>query len=71
MKFTISCFLTLQMLHTIFGKDWPSSSREEDINGRRASQDDGRQPIGIGHLSDSGLGDKRKCVKIPNINKFF
>ena len=24
MKFTISCLLTLQMLHTKFGQDWPS-----------------------------------------------
>ena len=28
---TILCLLTLQMLHTKFGKDWPSSSRE-DVN---------------------------------------
>ena len=29
MKFTISYFLSL---HTKFGKDWPSSTWEEDIN---------------------------------------
>ena len=29
MKFTISCLLTLQMLHKKFGQDWPSSSREK------------------------------------------
>ena len=54
MKFTISCLLTLQMLHTKFGKDWPSSSWEEDVNARRTTDDDGRQPRAIGHLSDSG-----------------
>ena len=42
------------MLHTKFGKDWPSSSWEEDVNGRRTTDDDGRQTIAIGHLSDSG-----------------
>ena len=31
MKLTISCLLTLQMLHTKFGTDWPSSSSEEDV----------------------------------------
>ena len=25
-KFTISCLLTLEMLHSKFGKDWPSRS---------------------------------------------
>ena len=29
MKFTKSCLLTLQMLHTKFGKDWPCSSCEK------------------------------------------
>ena len=54
MKFTISCLLTLQMLHTKFGKDWPSSFWGEDVNAQPTTDDDGRQPIAIGHLSDSG-----------------
>ena len=32
MKLTISCLLTLQMLHTKFSEDKPSSSWEEDVN---------------------------------------
>ena len=34
-------------------KDWSSSSWEEDVNARRTKKtdDDGRQPIAIGHLS--------------------
>ena len=47
MKFTISCLLTLQMLHTQLGKDWLSSSWIEDVNagrtthnGRRTTTDD-------------------------------
>ena len=43
MNFTISGLLTLQMLHTKF-----------DVNGRQTTDHDGRQPIAIGHLSDSG-----------------
>ena len=31
-KLTISCLLTLKMVHTKFGKVWPSSSWEEDVN---------------------------------------
>ena len=31
MKFTVSCVLTQQMLQTKFGKDWTSSSWEEDV----------------------------------------
>ena len=54
MKLTISCLLTLQLLHTKFGSYWPSSSSEEDVNARRTTDDDGRQPIAIGHLSYSG-----------------
>ena len=61
MKFTISCLLTLPMLHTKFGKDWPSSSWEEDVNGRctrhtaqHTTDNVGPQPTAIGHLSDSG-----------------
>ena len=41
------------MLHTKFGWDWSSSSWEEDVNAWRTTQDDGRQPIVIGHLCDS------------------
>ena len=48
------CILTLQMLHTKFGLDWLRSSSEEDVNARRTTVDDGRQPIAIGHLSYSG-----------------
>ena len=54
MKFTISGLLPLMMLHTKFGKDWPSSFWEEDVNAWRTTDDDGRQPIAIGHLSHSG-----------------
>ena len=53
-KLKISSFITLQMLHAKFGKDWPSTSWEEDVNARRTTDDDERQPIAIGHLSDSG-----------------
>ena len=35
MKCSISYLLTLQMLYTKFGQNWPSSSQEEDFNGRR------------------------------------
>ena len=50
----ISCLLTLQMPHTKFGWDWPISSWEEDVDARRTTDDDGRQPIAIGYLSYSG-----------------
>ena len=43
MKFTISCRLTLQMLHTKFAQNWPSSSWEEDVNGWRTTHDDGNR----------------------------
>ena len=39
----ISCRLTIQILHTKFGKDWPWSSWEEDDNGRRTT-DANRSP---------------------------
>ena len=39
---------------TEFGLDWPSSSWGEDVNRRRTTDDDGRQPIAMGHLSYSG-----------------
>ena len=64
MKLTISCLLTLQMLHTKFGKDWPSSSWEEDVNARHTTDDDGRQPIAIGHLSYSA--DLKNSVDLTN-----
>ena len=51
-EYTISYFLTLQMLHTKFGQGWPSSFWEENVNWQRTKHDDGRQPIAIGHLSD-------------------
>ena len=60
MNFTISCLLTLQMLHTKFGKDWSSSFSEEDVKGRRTTHDDGSQPIAI--LSDSGLSETRDPI---------
>ena len=48
MKFEISGLLFQQMLHTKFGKYWPSSLLEEDVNGRR------RLPtLSNSHLSDS------------------
>ena len=67
-KFTITYLLTLQMLHTKFGKDWPSSSWEE-VNGRRRSH--GRlQPIAISHLSDSG-DLKIKRLRLYIISKYL
>ena len=33
--------------------NWPSSSREEDVNGLRTTNGDWRQPIAICHLTDS------------------
>ena len=61
MKLTISHLPTLQIIQTKFGQDWPSSSREEDFNAWRTlttddahhmTQDDWRQPLIKGHLSD-------------------
>ena len=43
----------LLMPHTKFGKDWLSSFWGEDVNARCTLHDDGRQPIAIGHLSNS------------------
>ena len=37
-----------------FSYDRPSTSWEENVNGRRMTEDDGRQLIGKGHLGDSG-----------------
>ena len=53
MKLTSSCLLTLLTLHTKFNKDWPNSSWE-DVNGRRPTHNDARQPIARGYPSDSG-----------------
>ena len=39
MKFTISRLLTLKMLQTKFGQDWPSISWEEDVNAWRTTTD--------------------------------
>ena len=60
MEFTISCPLTVQMLHTK-GQDWTSGSSEEDVNGRHTSHDDGCQSIAIDHLIDSGNLIKTYC----------
>ena len=43
MKFTISWLLSLQMLHTKFGKDWLSNSWEKNVNGRRTTEDGWRR----------------------------
>ena len=56
MQFIIFWLLTLHMLHTKFGKDWPNSSWKEDVN--RC------QPIAIGHLSDSGDLKRGKIVQM-------
>ena len=59
MKFKISCLLTLQMLHTNLVKIGP-------VNARSTTDNDGRQPIAIGHLSDSGdLKIKHLCQFRP------
>ena len=42
------------MLHTKNGNDWPCSFQEEVKNVKLLTHDDGRRPITIGHLSDSG-----------------
>ena len=54
MKFTISCLLTIQILHIKFGKDWPLERKMLTYDARRTMDFDGRQTIAIGHLSDSG-----------------
>ena len=53
MKFS---YLTLQMLHNKFGKDWLGSSWEDDVNGRCTTDNATLKmtDIVIGHLSDSG-----------------
>ena len=53
MKFRISRLLILLILHTKFGKDWPSDSWE-DLNAWRTTDDDWHHPIAIGHLTESG-----------------
>ena len=58
MKFTISCLLTLQMLHTNLVKIGPVVHE----NMLTVTDDDGRQPIAIGHLSDSG--DLKMCLNL-------
>ena len=44
------------MLHIKFGQDCSRNFLEEDVNGRRTTDDyvDGCQDIAIGHLSDLG-----------------
>ena len=49
MEFTISCLLTLQMLHNKFGKDWQSFLRR-DVNTQQMLHDHGSQPIDSGDL---------------------
>ena len=73
MTFTISCLLTIQILHTKFDKYWPNSSWEEDVYARRTTYDDGRQPIARVHLSYKGdLKIKRNWdVAISNIETMF
>ena len=60
-KYTISCLLS-QMLHTKFGKDWPNSSWEDDVN-RQTTHDNGCQPIAISHLNKSGDLKLNQSVK--------
>ena len=75
-KITFSCLFTLQMLHTKFGKYWPSSSWEEDVNGRRTTEDaqrtttDAGQSIAIGHLSDSGDLKINMKMLLPKVDNF-
>ena len=63
MKFIISCLLTLQMLHIEFAYDWPSSSLEEDVNSRRTTNDNGRQPIALGYSGDLKKHKKHTLYK--------
>ena len=51
MKFTI--LFPLQVLHTKFGKDWPSSSWEEDVTRRRERAKMVEADRNIGHLWNS------------------
>ena len=44
----------MSYLHNKFHDNWISSFWGEDVNARRTTHDDGRQPIAKGHLSDSG-----------------
>ena len=56
MKFIISRVLPLMMLHTNLVKIGPVVSEEKMLthDALRTTDDDGRQPIAKGHLSDSG-----------------
>ena len=68
----LSPYPTLQMLHTKFGKNWPSSSWEEAVHGWQTMDNDGRQPIAIGHLSDSSdlIRQWKKVILNYNENVF-
>ena len=55
MKFIISCLLTLQMLHTKFGYDWPSSFWVEDVNAWRTTHDGRRLTPTHGNRSPEWL----------------
>ena len=59
MKLTISCLLTLQILHTKFG--WHCF-----LIRSRTTDNDGRQPIAIDHPSDSGDLQK-KTLMTPSV----
>lgn len=52
MNFTVP--LIIEMLHIKNGNNWPSSFREEVKNVKMLTHGDGRGPIAIGRLSDSG-----------------
>ena len=60
LKYTIFCLLTLQMVHTKFGKYLSGSTWKEDVNARqtthnsrRTTDDHEREQTAINHLSDS------------------
>ena len=65
-KFTILCLLPLRVLHTKFG-DYSASRLEKDMFTHVAKQttdDNGRQSIAIGHLSDaSGLKKDKQLTQ--------
>ena len=67
MKLKISCLFTLHMLHTKLGKDWPSSSWEDDVNGRRTPHNARRTTTGA-NPQHSGDLTKRN---FPSNWRFF
>ena len=63
MKFKMSCFFTLHIsIYQIWLIAW-----EENVNARRTTYDE-RQPIAIGHLSNSG--DQKKVNLCLLFKKF-